>query len=79
MVDLKKLLYDIVAPIVNDPEGINITLIEVDEDNITLELSVAPDDMGKVIGKHGRIAKAIRTVIKACANSSGKKVTVDIK
>lgn len=79
MVDLKKLLCDIVAPIVNDTESINITVNETDENNIVLELSVAPDDMGKVIGKHGRIAKAIRTVIKAAANQSGKKVTVDIK
>lgn len=79
MVDLKKMLCDIVAPIVNDPDSINITVNETESDSIVLELSVAPDDMGKVIGKHGRIAKAIRTVIKAAANSTGKKVTVDIK
>lgn len=79
MVDFKKMLCDIVTPIVNDPSSINITVNEADDDTIVLELSVAPDDMGKVIGKHGRIAKAIRTVIKAAANPTGKKVTVDIK
>ena len=79
MLDLKNLLCDIVAPIVDDPDSISITENEIDAESIVLELSVAPDDMGKVIGKHGRIAKAIRTVIKAAANSTGKKVTVDIK
>ena len=79
MLDLKKMLCDIVAPIVNDPSSISISENEVEPGVIVLELSVAPDDMGKVIGKHGRIAKAIRTVIKAAANSTGKKVTVDIK
>lgn len=79
MLDLKKMLCDIVSPIVDDPSAISITESEVEADNILLELSVAPDDMGKVIGKHGRIAKAIRTVLKAAANAEGKKVTVDIK
>lgn len=79
MLDLKKMLCDIVAPIVDDPDSISITENEIEPDNIVLELSVAPDDMGKVIGKHGRIAKAIRTVLKAAANSAGKKVSVDIK
>lgn len=79
MLDLKKLLFDIVAPIVDDPDSISITESEPQADSVLLELSVAPDDMGKVIGKHGKIAKAIRTVMKAAANSADKKVSVDIK
>ena len=47
--------------------------------NVNLTLSVAPDDMGMVIGKHGKIAKAIRTVMKAAAGTCGKKVNVEIK
>ena len=78
MLDLKQILCDIVKAIVDDPSSISI--IESEEDGtVNLELSVAPDDMGKVIGKHGRIAKAIRTVMKAAANADGKKVTVEIK
>ena len=53
--------------------------VEEDEKNITLTLTVAPDDMGMVIGRHGKIAKAIRTVIKAAAANCGKKVNVDIR
>jgi len=50
----------------------------VDKQAIVIELKVSPDDMGKVIGKHGRIAKAIRTVVKAAATKAGKKVVVEI-
>jgi len=78
MADLKKILTDIAAAIVDKPEEISIVETE-DGDNVTLVLSVAPDDMGKVIGRHGRIAKAIRLVMKAAANTVDKKVTVEIK
>ena len=57
--------------------------VNVDEtvngDDVTLELHVAEDDMGKVIGRHGKIAKSIRLVMKAAASKIGKRVTVDIK
>ena len=49
-----------------------------EEDKIILELKVAPEDMGKIIGKQGRIAKSIRTIIKAATGSSNKKVVIDI-
>ena len=78
MLDLKQTLCDIVKAIVDDPSNISITESE-ESGTVNLVLSVAPDDMGKVIGKHGRIAKAIRTVMKAAANADGKKVTVEIK
>lgn len=76
---LKQTLVDIASALVDDPEQVSVKEIEESENSIVLELTVAPDDMGKVIGRHGRIAKAIRTVMKAAANAEGKKVTVDIR
>ena len=78
MADLKTTLYDIAAAIVDTPEEVRVTM-EEDDREINLTLSVAADDMGMVIGKHGKIAKAIRTVIKAAAADSGKKVNVEIR
>ena len=72
--ELKKVLTDIVCSIVDKPEEVQITE-EEDGDTLVLVLNVAPDDMGKVIGKHGRIAKAIRLVIKAAAAGSDKEST----
>jgi predicted RNA-binding protein YlqC (UPF0109 family) len=77
MINLQETLLDIAKAIVDSPEEVKVTE-EQDERSITLTLTVAPDDMGMVIGRHGKIAKAIRTVIKAAAANSGKKVTVDI-
>ena len=78
MADLKPTLHDIAAAIVDTPEEVRVTM-EEDDREINLTLSVAADDMGMVIGKHGKIAKAIRTVIKAAAADSGKKVNVEIR
>ena len=78
MADLKETLTGIVQAIVDHPDEVVVTE-EVDSSSIDLTLSVAPDDMGMVIGRHGRIAKAIRTVIKAAAAGSGKKVNVEIR
>ena len=79
MLILKDILYDIVAAIIGEDAKIEITE-KTNENNgmITLELSVPKEDMGKVIGRKGKIAKAIRTVVKACANRHDKKVSVDI-
>ena len=78
MIELKKTLSDIVKTIVDYPD--EITILETESGNeIILELHIAPSDMGKVIGRHGKIAKAIRSVMKAAANSIGKKVSVEIK
>lgn len=80
MIDLKQVLYDIVKSIVESPDEVTVTEeASEDENNVKLVLSVAPDDMGMVIGKHGKVAKAIRTVIKAAAGADGKKVNVEIK
>ena len=78
MVDLQQILADIARAIVDDPDAVKVSMTET-EGTILLELSVAPDDMGMVIGRHGRIAKAIRTVMKAASGSCGKKVAVEIK
>ena len=74
---MKELLEAIVKPLVQFPEEVNVTLIER-EDSDLLELRVNPSDMGKVIGRQGRIAKAIRTVMRAASGREGKKVIVDI-
>ncbi len=77
MINLQETLIDIARSIVDTPEEVKVTQTE-DEKTITLTLTVAPDDMGMVIGRHGKIAKAIRSVIKAAAANSGKKVNVEI-
>ena len=78
MVELKKVLTDIAKAIVDEPEKVSVDE-KVEGSDVYLELHVAEDDMGKVIGRHGKIAKAIRTVMKAAANADGKKVNVEIK
>ena len=78
MLDLKEVLYGIARAIVDNPDEVTVTSTE-DDDSVTLTLNVAEGDMGLVIGRHGRIAKAIRTVIKAASVSSGKRVNVDIR
>ena len=74
---MKELLEAIVKPLVQFPDEVNVTLIER-EDAQLLELRVNPSDMGKVIGKQGRIAKSIRAVIKATASRENKKAVVEI-
>ena len=71
-------MLDIAKAIVDNPDEVKV-VTEEDERSITLTLSVATDDTGMVIGRHGRIAKAIRTVIKAASAGSGKKVNVEIR
>ena len=78
MVSLKNLLADAAKAIVDYPDEVTVTETE-ESDGVLLVLSVAPTDMGKVIGKHGKIARALRTLVKASANSIGKKVTVEIR
>ena len=74
---MKDLLTYIAKSLVENPDAVNVTEVQK-EDTLVLELRVAPEDMGKVIGKHGRIAKEIRTVIKAAALRDNVKVSVDI-
>lgn len=74
---MKELIENIAKSLVDDPNEVYVTEIH-GEQSIILELKVAPADMGKVIGKQGRIAKAIRTVVKAAAIKEDKKVVVEI-
>lgn len=74
---MKDLLTYIAKSLVENPDAVEVTEVQK-EDGLVLELRVAPDDMGKVIGKHGRIAKEIRTVVKAAALRDNVKVSVDI-
>ena len=78
MTDLKQILTDIARAIVDNPDEVTVILTE-DDRSITLSLNVAAEDMGMVIGKNGKIAKAIRSVIKAASVDCGKKVNVEIK
>ena len=75
---MQELVEILAKALVDHPESVQVTSRE-DEYATTIELQVAPEDMGKVIGKQGRIAKAIRTLVKAAATRSGaKKIIVDI-
>ena len=74
---MRELVEYIARNLVDDPDAVKV--MEREEENAyVLELSVAPDDMGKVIGKQGRIAKAIRTVVKAATSKASKKYIVEI-
>jgi predicted RNA-binding protein YlqC (UPF0109 family) len=73
----KDLIEYIVKSLVDDPASVGVTVIE-GEDSTILELRTAAEDIGKVIGKHGRIIKAIRTVLQAAASKTGKHTVLEI-
>ena len=78
MTNLKETLTNIAKAIVDCPD--EVVVLESEEDNkVTLVLNVAENDMGMVIGKGGKIAKAIRTVMRAAASADGKEVSVVIR
>ena len=74
---MDKLVEFIAKSLVDHPEAVRVTKRE-EEDSVVIELSVDPEDTGKVIGKQGRIAKAIRSIVKAASVNDEKKVVVDI-
>ena len=74
---MQELVRYIAASLVDKPEAIDVREVE-NEDSIVVELRVDPEDMGKVIGKQGRIAKAVRTIVKAASAKSSKPVFVEI-
>ena len=74
---MKELVEFIAKSLVDNPEEVNVSEVE-DDKNLILKLKVAPHDMGKVIGKQGKIANAIRTVVKASAVKQNKRVVVEI-
>ncbi len=73
----KDLVEYIAKCLVDDPDGVAVNLIEGEKSTI-LELKVSEADIGKVIGKHGRIAKAVRTILSAAATKTGKHVMLEI-
>ena len=75
---MKELVEVIACALVDDPSSVVVTETETDKE-IVINLTVAPDDMGKVIGKQGKIARAIRTVVRASASKIEKKILVDIQ
>ncbi len=76
---MEQLLVNIARGLVEDKAAVSVTADEKNDEGVVVyHLTVAPDDMGRVIGKQGRIAKAIRTVIRAAATRSGEKVVVEI-
>lgn len=75
---MKELIIYLAQSLVEDPDAVTVTESET-EDAIVYELQVAADDMGRVIGKHGKIAKAIRSIVKSASFKMPKKVVVEIK
>lgn len=76
---MQELIVTIAKGLVEDKEAVHVTVDEPNEEGLVVyHLHVAPDDMGRVIGKQGRIAKAIRTVVRATANKVETKVAVEI-
>ncbi len=73
---MKEILKCIISNLVDDKDSVEINQID-EENSITFEVKVAESDMGKVIGKQGRLAKSIRTVMKAVAGKEHKKVSVE--
>ncbi len=77
-IDLSRVLADMASAIVDHPEKVSVTESE-NEDELLLTMTVDENDMGMIIGKHGKIARSLRVVMKAAAKAADKKVTVDIK
>ncbi|MBS6475135.1 MAG: KH domain-containing protein [Clostridiales bacterium] len=75
---MEELIRHIVAALVSKPDEIDIRSIEQADGGITVEVRVAQEDMGKIIGKQGRIARAIRTVVKAASTAQKQRVSVEI-
>ena len=75
---MRELLEDLARALVDDPDQVKVESFEEDDGTLILELSVAEDDYGKVIGRGGRTANALRTVVKACAVREERRVLVDI-
>ncbi|MBR4761855.1 MAG: KH domain-containing protein [Clostridia bacterium] len=76
---MSELLKAIASGLVENPDAVTVTVDEPNEEGVIVyHLRVAQDDMGRVIGKQGRIAKAIRTVMRAAANRNDQKIAVDI-
>jgi len=77
-VNFEQLITDLVKPLVVHPDDLIVKKFSEDEENLTLQVIVHKDDLGRVIGKGGKIANAIRTIAYAAASRIGKKINIDI-
>ncbi len=77
-VNFELLITDLVMPLVVHPDDLIVKKFSEDEENLTLQVIVHKDDLGRVIGKGGKIANAIRTIAYAAASRIGKKINIDI-
>lgn len=77
-VDFEKLVKNIIMPLVVNPDDVLVKIIADDKETITIQLLVHESDLGRVIGKGGRIANAMRTIVYAGASKEGKRVNIDI-
>jgi uncharacterized protein len=75
---MKELLEYLVRALVDEPAAVQLDSFEEDDGTIVLELTVAEDDVGKIIGRHGRTVNALRTVMRAAAVRHGRRVLVDV-
>ncbi len=78
MIKFEELIKSLILPLVAYPEDVVITCVSEDEDNLEYKVKVNSNDLGRVIGKNGCIAKAIRTVLYAGASKEGKRIHLDI-
>lgn len=76
--DLAGLVDSIVRPLIEEEEALEVTAVETEDGGVIVEIRVAADDAGKVIGRQGRVIKAIRTLARAAASRSGKLVDVEL-
>ena len=74
---VKNVVEQIVNQIVEDTKSVKVDVADSDDENITIEVRTSPDDMGRVIGKRGRVARAIRTVAQAAADEEGLQSSVE--
>jgi|TARA_B100002051_G_scaffold142159_1_gene134793 predicted RNA-binding protein YlqC (UPF0109 family) len=74
---VKNVVEYIVTQIVEDTKSVKVEVADADDENVTIEVRTSPDDMGRVIGKRGRVARAIRTVAQAAADEEGLQSSVE--
>ena len=78
MIKFEELIASLILPLVAYPQDVEIVLLNETEDNLEYQVKLNPSELGRVIGKNGNIAKAIRTVLYAGASKEGKKIHLDI-
>lgn len=77
-VDFEKLIKNMIMPLVVNPDDVLVKILSTEDDTITIQLLVNEADLGRVIGKGGKIASAMRTIVYAGASKEGKRVNIDI-